>query len=146
MKVSQGSSSNSAGKIIKKKEKRNQQKQIQINKEKEIKLNQKLFSGSGKLKVPKNCVLVPLCNDLDLDSIVKSFVGDYSAKFHLDNVHDSQDISMDPVVDANNHNVESKNGMTILDAEKFRQKIAFIPTKRDLLSVLDATRVAGMLI
>jgi pre-rRNA-processing protein TSR1 len=39
-----------------------------------------------------------------------------------------------------------QNGLSILSAEKFKQRLAFIPCKRDLLQILDAMKVADMAI
>lgn len=154
------------GKIIKKKEKRNQQKQLQINKKKELKLNQKIFNQkSRKIGVAKNCVLVPLCPDLDLDSIIsRSLISSYLEKCTplekgMGEKNLSEVVSGNTIMESSEmmetedfsnsfkkHVVNNNNGMFILQAERFNQNIAFIPTERNLLSVLDATRVADMVL
>jgi pre-rRNA-processing protein TSR1 len=72
---------------------------------------------------PKQTVIVPLCKDINIKNI------------------------MEQLFTANEQKLEMKNGQAILEAEKFKQRISFIPCfERNMLYILDCLKVADKII
>jgi pre-rRNA-processing protein TSR1 len=103
-----------------KQDKRNQQRMIQKQKRMDLIQQTRLFHGLNG--APKETVIVPLCSDVDATSAIFSVF---------------QAMDEEPVF---------HNGGYTLSTEKFKQRIRFIPTGRDLLQVLDATKIADRII
>jgi pre-rRNA-processing protein TSR1 len=106
--------------MIQKQDKRNQQKQLQKNKRLDSLQHARLFNGLSS--APKETVVVPLCSDVDTVQVIKN------------------------LFDAMEHELVFENGAYMMTAEKYKQRIRFIPTKRDLLQVIDATKIADRVI
>ncbi|KAJ3356020.1 ribosome biogenesis protein tsr1 [Kappamyces sp. JEL0680] len=86
---------------------------------------QKSFVGA--LGVPKQVAVVSLCPDTSAERVIE-------ALFRSEG--EGQDVQL----------VDYSGGTAVLHVERFKQKFAFIPTQRDLVSVLDGTRVADMVL
>jgi pre-rRNA-processing protein TSR1 len=103
-----------------KQDKRNQQKMIQKQKRMDLLQQTRLFNGLNG--APKETVVVPLCPDVDATKAIES------------------------IFEAMDETPVFKFGAYTLCAEKFKQRIRLIPTTRDLLKVLDASKIADRII
>ena len=106
--------------VMSKFDRRNQSKQRQLEKHREHQRETSLFSG--KDGAPRNVVVVPLCHDCDAASAIRSLNG-------------SLDIEADV-----------PEGAFRVSVDRFKQKLQYIPLKRDLTACLDAARVADFVI
>ncbi|KAI8916941.1 hypothetical protein DFJ77DRAFT_325864 [Powellomyces hirtus] len=79
----------------------------------------RLFSGVAG--APKIIAIIPLCPDVDARAIVKD-------------LHDSVGTQCD-----------SYDQPTILNVERFKQKLQLVPLRRNLLEILDAVKVADFI-
>lgn len=82
---------------------------------------------------PKNCVLIPLCSDLYLNKALENLFLAYQDKFHPEESQDAPKFILE-------------NGCALLSAKKFNQNLGFYPAERDLLSILDTTKIADVLL
>ncbi|OLL25721.1 Ribosome biogenesis protein tsr1 [Neolecta irregularis DAH-3] len=106
---------------MKKLDRRNLAKQVQNNKREEILRNNRLFDGNKG--APKIVAVVPLCEDIDSEAVVK-------------NLATSSGIELG----------EIGEGIHFVDAQRFKQKLQFIVPPRDLLSLVDVCKVADFVI
>ncbi|WYZ37280.1 hypothetical protein EsH8_II_000786 [Colletotrichum jinshuiense] len=106
--------------VMSKFDRRNQAKQRQQAKRKERLEEASIFVG--KDGAPRIVAVVPLCQDGDAAAAVKHF-------------NDSLDIE-----------AEIEESPFRVSVDRFKQKIQYIPLKRDLNAVLDATRVADFVV
>lgn len=97
-------------------DRKNAQKLLLFKKNSEIQSSKKLFSGA--LGIPKIVALVPLCSDVDADVVLEML----------------------------NKDCDSSPGLGVLDSSFQNQKIQFIPTKRHLMQILDAVKVADLVV
>lgn len=97
-------------------DRKNAQKLLQLKKNSEIQSTKKLFSGARG--IPKIVALVPLCKDVDAQVVLKDIIKDCS--------HSS--------------------GLGVVNASFQNQKIQFIPAKRHLMQILDAVKVADLVV
>ncbi|OHW99873.1 aarp2cn domain-containing protein [Colletotrichum incanum] len=106
--------------VMSKFDRRNQAKQRQISKRKERLEEASIFVG--KDGAPRIVAVVPLCQDGDAAAAVKQ-------------LNDSVDIE-----------AEVEETPFRVSVDRFKQKVQYIPLKRDLNAVLDATRVADFVV
>lgn len=101
-------------------DRRNQAKQRQILKHKEHQKENSIFNGRDG--APRIVAVVPLCADVDAAAAIKSLNG-------------SLDIEAD-ILDSNFR----------VPVDRFKQKLQYIPLKRDLTACMDAARVADFVV
>ncbi|KAI1329317.1 hypothetical protein F5Y16DRAFT_106353 [Xylariaceae sp. FL0255] len=106
--------------IMSKIDRRHQAKQRQIAKHKEHLKETSIFSGRDG--APRIVAVIPLCADGDISSAIQSLNG-------------SLDIE-----------TEIPNSPFRVSIDRFKQKLQYIPVKRDLSACLDAARVADFVI
>ncbi|OLN91947.1 Ribosome biogenesis protein tsr1 [Colletotrichum chlorophyti] len=106
--------------VMSKFDRRNQAKQRQLAKRKEQLDEAAIFTG--KDGVPRIVAVVPLCSDGDAAAAIKQLNG-------------SLDIE-----------AEVEETPFRVSVDRFKQKVQYIPLKRDLSAVLDATRVADFVV
>ncbi|KAI1188463.1 hypothetical protein F5B17DRAFT_269575 [Nemania serpens] len=106
--------------VMSKLDRRNQAKQRQLTKHKEHQKEASLFTGRDG--APRIVAVIPLCADGDAPSAIQSLNG-------------SLDIECDVL------------GPTFrVSVDRFKQKLQYIPVKRDLTICMDAARVADYII
>lgn len=101
-------------------DRRNQAKQVRLSKRREHLNETSVFSG--KDGAPRNVAVIPLCADCDAKTAVQLLNG-------------SLDIEMDDC-----------DGPCRATVDRFKQKLQYIPVKRDLSACLDAARVADFVL
>ncbi|SPO05778.1 probable TSR1 Protein required for processing of 20S pre-rRNA in the cytoplasm, associates with pre-40S ribosomal particles [Cephalotrichum gorgonifer] len=106
--------------VMTKFDRRNQAKQKQLSKRKEHQQETQVFAGRDG--APRIVAVIPLCHDADAHAAVK----------HL---NDSLDIE-----------AEVQDGCHTVQIDRFKQKLMYMPVKRDLTSCLDAARAADFVI
>ncbi|GKU15979.1 unnamed protein product [Fusarium langsethiae] len=106
--------------VMSKFDRRNQAKQVRLNKHKDQVKETLVFAG--KDGAPRHVALIPLCAGTDLNATIKQ-------------LNDSVDIE---------DNAEGNNYRVTVD--RFKQKLQYIPIERDLNACLDAARVADFVI
>ncbi|OBR05995.1 AARP2CN domain-containing protein [Colletotrichum higginsianum IMI 349063] len=106
--------------VMSKFDRRNQAKQRQITKRKERLEEASIFVGRDG--APRIVAVVPLCQDGDAAAAIKQ-------------LNDSVDIE-----------AEVEETPFQVSVDRFKQKVQYIPLKRDLNAVLDATRVADFVL
>ncbi|KAI0113731.1 hypothetical protein GGR51DRAFT_506427 [Nemania sp. FL0031] len=106
--------------IMSKIDRRNQAKQRQLTKHKEHQKEASIFMGRDG--APRNVAVIPLCADGDALAAIR-------------NLNSSLDIECD--VSASTFRVP---------VDRFKQKLQYIPTKRDLSICMDAARVADYIV
>lgn len=101
-------------------DRRNQAKQRQLAKHKEHQKETSVFSGRDS--APRIVAVIPLCADVDVSAAIKS-------------LNDSLDI-------------ESKITETSfrVSVDRFKQKLQYVPTGRDLTASMDAARIADYVV
>ncbi|KAL4938940.1 hypothetical protein BDV06DRAFT_45725 [Aspergillus oleicola] len=102
-------------------DRRNQARQKQQNKKQERDQATSIFSGQNG--APRHVAIVPLTTDIDTAAIVKA-------------LNESVDVSSDAASDA----------ISRVRVDRFRQNLQYIPAKYDLMSALDACRMADFVI
>jgi pre-rRNA-processing protein TSR1 len=102
-------------------DRRNQARQKQQNKQQERAQATSIFSGSSG--APRHVAIVPLSVDIDTAAIVRA-------------LNESVDASSDGPLDT----------ISRVRVDRFRQNLQFIPAKYDLMSALDACRMADFVI
>ncbi|KAI1855334.1 hypothetical protein JX265_006523 [Neoarthrinium moseri] len=106
--------------VMSKLDRRNQAKQRQVLKHKEHQKENSVFNG--KDGAPRIVAVVPLCHDGDVSAAIKSL------NSSLDIESDVSDTSFRVSVD------------------RFKQKLQYVPLKRDLTACMDAARVADFVV
>ncbi|KAL2160089.1 hypothetical protein VTH06DRAFT_1744 [Thermothelomyces fergusii] len=106
--------------VMSKLDRRNQAKQRQLEKAREHQKEASLFSGRDG--APRNVAVIPLCPDTDAAAAIRSLNG-------------SIDIE-----------AEIRDGCFRVPVDRFKQKLQYIPLKRDLAACLDAARVADFIV
>ncbi|KAM0321730.1 hypothetical protein ACHAQA_009969 [Verticillium albo-atrum] len=106
--------------VMSKFDRRNQAKQLRLTKQKEHLEGTSVFVGRDG--APRVVALVPLCEDSDVNFAIKQ-------------LNDSLDIEAD--IEENPFRVS---------VDRFKQKLQYVPLKRDLNAVLDGTRVADFVV
>ncbi|GAB1313342.1 ribosome bioproteinsis protein tsr1 [Madurella fahalii] len=106
--------------VMSKLDRRNQAKQRQLEKAREHQRETSVFSGRDG--APRNVAVIPLCADSDTAAAIQSLNG-------------SVDIE-----------AEVQNGCFRVPVDRFKQKLQYIPLKRDLTACLDAARVADFVV
>ena len=101
-------------------DRRNQAKQRQLQKAREHQNEASIFLG--KDAAPRNVAVIPLCADADPAAAIRSLNG-------------SVDIE-----------AEVQDGCFRVPVDRFKQKLQYIPLKRDLTACLDAARVADFIV
>jgi pre-rRNA-processing protein TSR1 len=101
-------------------ERRNQAKQRQLEKAREHQKETSIFSG--KDGAPRNVAVIPLCADSDASAAIQKLNG-------------SIDIE-----------AEVQNGCFRVPVDRFKQRLQYVPLKRDLTACLDAARVADFIV
>ncbi|KAI4869114.1 DUF663-domain-containing protein [Hypoxylon rubiginosum] len=106
--------------VMSKFDRRNQAKQRQLAKHKEHQKETSVFSGRDS--APRIVAVIPLCADVDVSAAIKS-------------LNDSLDI-------------ESKITETSfrVSVDRFKQKLQYVPTGRDLTASMDAARIADYVV
>jgi pre-rRNA-processing protein TSR1 len=102
-------------------DRRNQARQKQQNKKQERAQATSIFSGQNG--APRHVAIVPLSVDIDTGAIIKA-------------LNESVDISTDASADT----------ISRVRVDRFRQNIQYIPAKYDLMSALDACRMADFVV
>ncbi|KAL4933441.1 small subunit rRNA maturation protein TSR1 [Aspergillus undulatus] len=102
-------------------DRRNQARQKQLNKKQERDQATSIFSGQNG--APRHVAIVPLSVDIDIAAIVKA-------------LNESVDVSSDA----------SPDTISRVRVERFRQNLQYVPAKYDLMSALDACRMADFVI
>ncbi|KAK4216168.1 hypothetical protein QBC37DRAFT_310792 [Rhypophila decipiens] len=106
--------------VMSKLDRRNQNKQRQLEKHKEHQREASLFVG--KDGAPRNVAVIPLCGGCDTVAAIQS-------------LNDSVDLEVDVPESAFRVSVD-----------RFKQKIQYFPLKRDLTACLDAAKVADFVV
>ncbi|KAH8678032.1 hypothetical protein BX600DRAFT_479462 [Xylariales sp. PMI_506] len=106
--------------VMSKLDRRNQAKQRQLQKHKEHQKENSVFNGRDG--APRIVAVVPLCADADVSAAIKSLNG-------------SLDIEGD-ILDSTFR----------ISVDRFKQKLQYVPVKRDLTACMDAARVADFVI
>lgn len=101
-------------------DRRNQAKQKQLTKRREHQQEAQIFSGRDG--APRTVAVIPLCEDADAQSAIKA-------------LNESLDID-----------AEVQDGCFRVSVDRFKQKLMYIPLRRDLTSCLDAARVADFVV
>jgi pre-rRNA-processing protein TSR1 len=99
---------------------RNQAKQKRITKDQQLARTTNIFAG--KDGAPRIVAVVPLTADVDSTSAIAK-------------LNESVEVSGTP-----------ENGILTVNVERFKQNIAYLAVKRDLLSVLAACRAADFVV
>ena len=108
--------------VMSKIDRRNQAKQRQLVKRKEHLEETRVFSGRDG--APRIVAVIPLCSDSDARSAIRC-------------LNDSLDIEAD---------VGGSESSFRVPVERFKQKLQYVPVKRDLNMCLDAARVADFVV
>ncbi|CAK7233891.1 ribosome bioproteinsis protein tsr1 [Sporothrix bragantina] len=110
--------------VMSKLDRRNQNRQRQLEKQKEHRLEASIFSGRDA--APRNVAVIPLCGDCDAAEAVKALNG-------------SLDIEVE---------VGSTGGALRVPVDRFKQQLQYIivPSDRDVLASIDAARAADFVI
>ncbi|PHH91806.1 hypothetical protein CDD83_10229 [Cordyceps sp. RAO-2017] len=106
--------------VMSKFDRRNQAKQARLSKHREHLRETSIFSG--KDGAPRVVAVIPLCADADAKTAVRQLNG-----------------SLD--IDA-----EVLDGSTRVSVARFKQKLQYLPLRRDLVACLDAARVADFVV
>ncbi|KAK4241076.1 hypothetical protein C8A03DRAFT_41474 [Achaetomium macrosporum] len=106
--------------VMSKLDRRNQARQRQLEKAREHQKETSVFAG--KDGAPRNVAVIPLCGDCDAAAAIQSLNG-------------SVDIE-----------TEVHDGCFRVPVDRFKQKLQYIPLKRDLTACLDASRVADFVV
>ncbi|KXX80690.1 Ribosome biogenesis protein tsr1 [Madurella mycetomatis] len=106
--------------VMSKLDRRNQAKQRQLEKAREHQRETSVFSG--KDGAPRNVAVIPLCADSNAAAAIQSLNG-------------SIDIE-----------AEVQDGCFRVPVDRFKQKLQYIPLKRDLTACLDAARAADFVV
>ncbi|KAK3345420.1 hypothetical protein B0H65DRAFT_466585 [Neurospora tetraspora] len=106
--------------VMSKFDRRNRNKQLQLQKHKEHLQETSIFAG--KDGAPRNVAVIPLCSDGDAVEAIKS-------------LNASIDIE-----------TEVPEGAFRVPVDRFKQKLQYFPLKRDLTACLDAARVADYVV
>lgn len=108
--------------VLSKLDRRNQNRQRQLEKQKEHRLEASLFSGRDG--APRHVAVIPLCNGCDAATAVRALNG-------------SLDIEADVTV-----------GAVRVPVDRFKQQLQYIvvPEDRDVMACLDAARVADFVV
>ncbi|KAK3397050.1 hypothetical protein B0T20DRAFT_415118 [Sordaria brevicollis] len=106
--------------VMSKFDRRNRNKQLQLQKHKEHLQETSIFTG--KDGAPRNVAVIPLCSDGDAAEAIKS-------------LNASIDIE-----------TEVPQGAFRVPVDRFKQKLQYFPLKRDLTACLDAARVADYVV
>ncbi|KAL7750837.1 ribosome biogenesis protein tsr1 [Sorochytrium milnesiophthora] len=114
-------SSGAARKTTSKVNRRNAAKVVQMRKRQDQLVATRLFQG--RKGAPKIAAVVPLCPDVTADSTIASFHSALGQTYS-----------------------RPLNGVSILHVEQFKQRVQLIAAERNLLSVLDAAKVADIII
>ncbi|RUS28877.1 hypothetical protein BC938DRAFT_481330 [Jimgerdemannia flammicorona] len=101
-------------------DRRNAAKLLQQKKREELVRSNRLFEG--RHGAPKIVAVVPLCPDVDAEAAISHL---YSS------------IGED---------LPTRAGLSVLDADRFKQKIQFVPLRRNFIDVIDAFKVADFAI
>lgn len=107
--------------LMSKLDRRNQARQKQQNKQQERAQATGIFTGQNG--APRHVAIVPLSVDIDTAAIIKA-------------LNESVDISGDVSADT----------ISRVRVDRFRQNIQYIPAKYDLMSALDACRMADFVV
>ncbi|CAK7232667.1 ribosome bioproteinsis protein tsr1 [Sporothrix eucalyptigena] len=110
--------------VMSKLDRRNQNRQRQLEKQKEHRLEASIFSGRDA--APRNVAVIPLCGDCDATDAVKALNG-------------SLDIDVE---------VGSSGGALRVPIDRFKQLLQYIivPSDRDVLASIDAARAADFVV
>ncbi|KAK3943539.1 hypothetical protein QBC46DRAFT_456839 [Diplogelasinospora grovesii] len=119
-KVEKGQRKTPHQQVMSKLDRRNRNKQLQQNKHNEHLRETTVFAG--KDGAPRNVAVIPLCGDCDVAVAIKS-------------LNESLDID-----------AETQNSPFRVPVDRFKQKLQYIPVKRDLTACLDAARVADFVV
>ncbi len=106
--------------VMSKLDRRNQAKQRQLEKHREHQRENSVFSG--KDGAPRNVAVIPLCRDCDAAAAIKSL---------------NESVSIEADVQENPFRVS---------VDRFKQKIQYIPMKRELTDCLDAAQAADFVV
>ncbi|KAL1839763.1 hypothetical protein VTJ49DRAFT_1186 [Mycothermus thermophilus] len=106
--------------VMSKLDRRNQAKQRQLEKAREHQKETSIFSGRDG--APRNVAVIPLCADTD-------------AAVAIRNLNSSLDIEADVL-----------DHCFRVPVDRFKQKLQYVPLKRDLTACLDAARVADFIV
>ncbi|RDW90372.1 small subunit rRNA maturation protein TSR1 [Aspergillus mulundensis] len=107
--------------LMSKLDRRNQARQKQQNKQQERAQATSIFSGQNG--APRHVAIVPLSTDIDTTAIIKS-------------LNESVDVSSEVFPDT----------ISRVRVDRFRQNLQYIPAKYDLMSALDACRMADFVV
>lgn len=107
--------------LMSKLDRRNQARQKQQNKHQERAQATSIFSGQNG--APRHVAIVPLSVDIDTAATIKS-------------LNESVDVSSDVSADT----------LSRVRIDRFRQNLQYIPAKYDLMSALDACRMADFVV
>ncbi|KAI9373844.1 hypothetical protein BJX61DRAFT_541312 [Aspergillus egyptiacus] len=107
--------------LMSKLDRRNQARQKQQNKQQERAQATGIFSGQNG--APRHVAIVPLSVDIDTTAIIKA-------------LNESVDVSSDVIPDT----------VSRVRVDRFRQNLQYIPAKYDLMSALDACRLADFVV
>ncbi|KFA79775.1 hypothetical protein S40288_00678 [Stachybotrys chartarum IBT 40288] len=106
--------------VMSKFDRRNQAKQARISKHKEHLHQTSIFSGRDG--APRIVAVIPLCADGDADTVIQQLNG-------------SLDIE-----------TPTQPGNITVPVDRFKQKLQYVPLKRDLTACLDAARIADFVV
>lgn len=106
--------------VMSKLDRRNQAKQRQVQKARDHQNETSVFTG--KDGAPRNVAVIPLCADTDAAAAIQALNG-------------SVDLT-----------AEVQEGCLRVPVDRFKQKLQYIPLKRDLTACLDAARVADFIV
>ncbi|KAL2259489.1 hypothetical protein VTK26DRAFT_6830 [Humicola hyalothermophila] len=106
--------------VMSKLDRRNQAKQRQLEKAREHQKETSIFAGRDG--APRNVAVIPLCADTDAAAAIQALNGSIDIEAE---VHD---------------------GCFRVPVDRFKQKLQYIPLKRDLSACLDAARVADFVV
>ena len=106
--------------VMSKFDRRNQARQRQLNKQREHQKENSIFSGRDA--APRNVAVIPLCEDCDAVAAVRS-------------LNQSLDIE-----------AEIGQGLSRVPVDRFKQKLAYFPAKRDLAACMDAAGAADFVV
>lgn len=106
--------------VMSKLDRRNQAKQRQLQKARDHQNETSVFAGRDG--APRNVAVIPLCADTDAAAAIQSLNGSVDVEAE---VHD---------------------GCFRVPVDRFKQKLQYIPLKRDLTACLDAARVADFIV
>lgn len=106
--------------VMSKLDRRNQAKQRQLEKHREHQREASVFHG--KEGAPRIVAVIPLCSDSDATAVIRNLNGSLDIEAEV----------MEPCF--------------CVPVDRFKQKLQYIPLKRDLTACLDAARVADFVI